>query len=977
MIGVLAVWNLTIIPLEMSLRALKTGIVAVFMAIAEFEERVIGLQAILASFSRFAEDPIENFKIAGEAAESVMMILLKRNRETIASLNETALVFQTMLASGARKYINNLEEATDLAVLLSNAIASITTGQDRSRQLAEETRSFFTGQFRAQSLLVRLMFKTREEMEKFKKEAKESGNFVQQVKERLDGFVRAARMLGLTFAGLRATFETLGTAFARAGFFKVFDDLRREVKGFADDIFGNMDLFHQMAASVGAAFTIILKKIRTLIGLNELNADTFVRWVIDIMPNVLIQIDLWIRRIELFAKLLGHLIPIFEVIIAKVTLVAVIVAEAFLNLGRVVSFVWRHIREEIFSLFSDIGVGDLLTGFFGGGDYSPAQLKALSDFGKRLEGIEKRTETFSAKMSAWWDKEMAGSFPISKMIAKLGLHGIDQSLMNLEKIDDTIKALFAADKDSTLAEYLEKVRQEILALIKESRDLTEIPFMKDPFDIDVKELEQRARIAMRSARANITLLRESLENFRLSQEGIISITLIEAIQDLGAETKNVEQIIGKVGVSAKRELFGLARDISMFIRQSKDIYAAGDPFLSKGAKAAFLGSFRDMISDAAEISKVLPEAHRKNLQDMARTAEEIFAMLSFQDVGDASWNQAIDKMEEMGKTLSKITTQLGGTGTRGTGLIGLMDDLNSMLLEMAARGAKAGTKEFDTLQAAIDQLRATIKSLEGDLKATKKAMVGLFDMTLLDVVDRVVNSIRVDLVDALTLWLETGQTVALSFKDIMVMTWNAIKDAGMDMAMAVGGALAGALVSAIRDGENFGKAFLKSIGDAMSQALIQIGTTLLMLGTGSLIASFIPFLEPMFNRIASLKLMAYGAAMVAAGAAMGGGARGAGGGTSSAGGSASTEVPEFAFNQADVNVQQGVILNNLVTATANLNSTVSNLTSMSPGALVKQGNQQQGGVLNIVKKEAASNPSGARNVGASLGGSGQSGRIGG
>jgi hypothetical protein len=482
---------------------------------------------------------------------------------------------------------------------------------------------------------------------------------------------------------------------------------------------------------------------------------------------------------------------------------------------------------------------------------------------------------------------------------------------------------------------------------------------------------------MRSARANITLLRESLENFRLSQEGIISITLIEAIQDLGAETKNVEQIIGKVGVSAKRELFGLARDISMFIRQSKDIYAAGDPFLSKGAKAAFLGSFRDMISDAAEISKVLPEAHRKNLQDMARTAEEIFAMLSFQDVGDASWNQAIDKMEEMGKTLSKITTQLGGTGTRGTGLIGLMDDLNSMLLEMAARGAKAGTKEFDTLQAAIDQLRATIKSLEGDLKATKKAMVGLFDMTLLDVVDRVVNSIRVDLVDALTLWLETGQTVALSFKDIMVMTWNAIKDAGMDMAMAVGGALAGALVSAIRDGENFGKAFLKSIGDAMSQALIQIGTTLLMLGTGSLIASFIPFLEPMFNRIASLKLMAYGAAMVAAGAAMGGGARGAGGGTSSAGGSASTEVPEFAFNQADVNVQQGVILNNLVTATANLNSTVSNLTSMSPGALVNQGNQQQGGVLNIVKKEAASNPSGARNVGASLGGSGQSGRIGG
>jgi hypothetical protein len=287
MVGVLLVWNLTVVPIERALQLLKDAVIGAFKAVADFEERVLSLQGILASVYRFDEkDLAQNFVIAGQAATAVMNDLVMRNRETIASISETALVFQTMMASGADRFVKSTKEAVDTAILLSNAVAAITVGQQRSRQLAEETRSLFTGQLRATSLLTKLLFKNADEFKKWRQEAEKTGKFVEMIKEKLDGFVRVSRNLGLTMSGLRASFETIFTVVSRAGFFDIFDKVRRQVAKFVDDLFENMFKLEAASAAIGTGFDIIMRAIAETFGMASFNADAFMDAIIDNAPKV-------------------------------------------------------------------------------------------------------------------------------------------------------------------------------------------------------------------------------------------------------------------------------------------------------------------------------------------------------------------------------------------------------------------------------------------------------------------------------------------------------------------------------------------------------------------------------------------------------------------------------------------------------------------------------------------------------------------
>ena len=191
---------------------------ATISTLAEFEQRILALQGILASTVIFLRDPVENFRNAGLVATSVVETLALRANEMVASLTEATLVFQTLLATGAQRSIRDVDQLVDLTILLSNAIAGITTGQDRQRQLAEETRSLFTQQLRANSLLTRILFRNRREMREFFRQAEASDTVVEQLTERLSGFAAVAVELGKTLEGIKTTAQTILQVIARRAF---------------------------------------------------------------------------------------------------------------------------------------------------------------------------------------------------------------------------------------------------------------------------------------------------------------------------------------------------------------------------------------------------------------------------------------------------------------------------------------------------------------------------------------------------------------------------------------------------------------------------------------------------------------------------------------------------------------------------------------------------------------------------------------
>ena len=248
------------------------------------------LQGILASTVIFLRDPVENFRNAGLVATSVVETLALRANEMVASLTEATLVFQTLLATGAQRSIRDVDQLVDLTILLSNAIAGITTGQDRQRQLAEETRSLFTQQLRANSLLTRILFRNRREMREFFRQAEAADNVVEQLTERLSGFAAVAVELGKTLEGIKTTAQTILQVIARRAFGGILVDFEQRAAAFFVRIQEDIARLDTLAATLGAAATIgitaLIAAIRRAFGITISETDNLIQIIIDGIPFI-------------------------------------------------------------------------------------------------------------------------------------------------------------------------------------------------------------------------------------------------------------------------------------------------------------------------------------------------------------------------------------------------------------------------------------------------------------------------------------------------------------------------------------------------------------------------------------------------------------------------------------------------------------------------------------------------------------------
>ena len=270
--------------------AMISVIRATIRTLAEFEQRILALQGILASTVIFLRDPVENFRNAGLVATSVVETLALRANEMVASLTEATLVFQTLLATGAQRSIRDVDQLVDLTILLSNAIAGITTGQDRQRQLAEETRSLFTQQLRANSLLTRILFRNRREMREFFRQAEAADNVVEQLTERLSGFAAVAVELGKTLEGIKTTAQTILQVIARRAFGGILVDFEQRASAFFIRIQDDIARLDILAASLGAAATVgitaLIAAIRRAFGITITETDNLIQIIIDGIPFI-------------------------------------------------------------------------------------------------------------------------------------------------------------------------------------------------------------------------------------------------------------------------------------------------------------------------------------------------------------------------------------------------------------------------------------------------------------------------------------------------------------------------------------------------------------------------------------------------------------------------------------------------------------------------------------------------------------------
>lgn len=290
MVAVLIAFNLLITLPQRIFSAFVTVLRKAIEVVSLFEQRVLALQAILATTLQFEADPLKNFIAAGRVAAAVVEKLALRANEMVVNLEEATIVFQTLVATGAQEMVKTMDELVDLTILLANSIAGITVGQQRQRQLAEETRSLMTGQLRATSLLGRLLFKNSRELNEFNAEMRITRTLSTSIQEKLLGFSLAARDFARTFEGLKTTLETFLQLLAKRALSGIFEEAEDKISALFDELRANQGLFNLLAATIASSFRAVSDAILGIasddVGLRFDSVQEFLLSMIRLIPKV-------------------------------------------------------------------------------------------------------------------------------------------------------------------------------------------------------------------------------------------------------------------------------------------------------------------------------------------------------------------------------------------------------------------------------------------------------------------------------------------------------------------------------------------------------------------------------------------------------------------------------------------------------------------------------------------------------------------
>jgi len=359
--------------------------------------------------------PLENFKRAGLAAAAVVEKIALRANETLPSLENILVVVQTLFATGAQDLVRDMDDIVDLAILLGNAISGITVGQQLQRQLSEETRSLMTGQLRSTSLLARLIFKNKTEIDKFNAEMALTGQLSVEIEKRLIGFSLAARDLATTFVGLTTTFQTFLQLLAKRTFEGIFATAEKRIGAVFDTLLReNQNIFNLLAATLSANFRIIggaLQQILTKdVGLQFDSIESFFRSLIDLVP---VATEKLLSLIFTLRSLSFILLAVVQAFRALGSFIAITIRNIFAIGDAVADFLRTtfsdapaRIGEFVNNLFTRLGsvIQSLLSSAFGiSGAAIGSVIEAVFDGAGNL--FEAKASELSSKVANFFDTD--------------------------------------------------------------------------------------------------------------------------------------------------------------------------------------------------------------------------------------------------------------------------------------------------------------------------------------------------------------------------------------------------------------------------------------------------------------------------------------------------------------------------------------------------------------------------------------------
>ena len=912
--------------IRLAFRGVVEGIRSGIQAVGDFQKATLGLTALLSTFFAFSEDQATNFKIAGSLARDLQEELIRRNKESIANIEQLQLSLQAAIGGGLFKFVKTGREAVDVIILLSNAIAAVTTGMDQTRQLQQEVRDLFQGTLRTTAQLSNILDDVIPGgIRKLLKEAEKTKDLAQTLGGFLGGFAIASEQFGRTLDGIKTTFQSILILFQLQVFEKVTDRILGNLSELASRLQGDLaPLIARIAVRLSFAFDDALAKFLQVIGAGQSFESILIRLrpIIDRISDGLVGVA--DRLAKLFLFVLERALGILE-LISKGQFISALVG----TLGTGAELIGRIIARAFISeigatakALADLpaprgGVGSEFRGI------APLVRRLQDERQGQLEGGVPR----SAEAEAAIQRSTVGALRARDALERARVERFEDLTEAVEKfrtfvigLDDDISAFFrgigedsedAAKRLRAVNSELESLRDTLAsALKKTARGPIEEGLIRQRelilnFFRDLARASEAAGFAIKPNNEELQRMADLIQGI-VGAEGLVKL---ENLQQKAGQfaVRQAEREAGRLSDIAKRNLQIANVSVSGFARTLT--------IQEKVTRA---------LRDATFQVEVLSDRNR------ARGANAAAVLLLEQQLLDILNNQAValerqlrleQQRRETRQLQERFRLEQRGITIRGfapVGVRGLLDERSKLQSQLESG---EGTE-------------ADLVGLGRDLAGVEDQLQSIFNRasSVADVVGGAMTRAFLDLLDK-------GGGIKAFLKDISA----GLREVGEQLLFAFGTALANAITGLIQG--------TQGIKGAIGGLIIAVGNLAIAFGTVLLLIGLIPGFQS--NIPLGLALIAAGTGLIAFGSLLGGSGDTLGAGGQAA--AADNQIPTFNFQQEQVNVQQGqqvaTTTANLVTATDNMNAATSRFKSMPAGEVVVVGNEQKGGAARILSTD--------------------------
>mgnify|MGYP001282080023 CR=1 FL=1 len=905
MIGVVIAWNLIIKPIELAFQGIAKLVAFIAKGINEIQERSVAMAAVIATTADFGGTVEQNFKRAGSVGNAVISELMLRTKELVGSFEDAFIVMQTLLSTGAARYVKTWGELVDVTILLTNAIVTITTGQERQRQLASETAALMTGQVRATDRLAKILGLTGESAKRLRDEWERSKNMAEKLQVLLGGFAQASKQYETLVRSMADSLRDLIVYAAQRGMRNVYGVVTQILQKVYDFLMSHMD-------SVAAGFKVLGSVVTNI--LNQIIALLKVAFGI---PDVSLIENIF-RITYLILGLLSDIINSLTITVGTLRLIY-----AYLT------YVFNLIRHPFVAIISPTKtVRDAVLNAF--------KLKTI------WESMKKETQLHIEVEDLDFVAEMR------KMRVMLGDVNDDYSKF----LEQTIRARFVGEMEEAAA----KVRETFLSMINDIR--------KQRINLLLQLMPERERVRWESVSDFADRMRDARKE--LEKAGVPASMLSTELAKIASRSQQLVNLKLEIFDTQRlREARDMLRDLQLQLLEMQGADTATERLriqfaaLADNLKAA--GSpeaLRALESIQGMIRSIGKEAEKQRLEDFMSKfntlAKEMPIPLppglapSFGEIFEEDITRLGERMLERIRLIRR--------GIIPPEMVGNVDQIVRKLEEALKREESIYSITGEVTQEYLKILN-TLDAINDELR---RQVEGASDIAQEKLKDQWLGATQ-----AMITFRDEATKVAATVGDAFKYIGYTIQT-GLTIAISQLGVAFGQFLTDLFSGDEAIKNLRRFVGNILitfGQLAVNLGTMAVL---ASLIPIFGPIIG---NPGAGVALIAAGAAMIALGSAMGGrkaaGGASAGAGTAP---QQQQQTILLNQAQIDVNQAIVSSTNKLNNTTAALTTLVDRLAVEDEGVLVKKGTSKLGGTANMLNADLNKNSTAGRTLGTAMAG---------